>query len=104
MALRIDDLESENSQKYEEILQLKSHVSNLESILPPKMASYNATNQSSNKNERPAPIATTPPSSCEELTGYANSANMDGIHLVQNKVTKKIEAVFCQFTTNPSKD
>lgn len=98
---RIGGLEAENSQQDEEIIHLTSRISNLESLLSPKL-SY-ATNQTSNKNDGPTPRASTPPSSCEEMTGYPNYVGLDGIHLVQNKVTKKIEAVFCQFSTRPGK-
>jgi len=98
---RIGGLEAENWQQDEEIIHLTSRISILESLLSPKL-SY-ATNQSSNKNDGPTPRASTPPSSCEELTGYPNYVGLDGIHLVQNKVTKKIEAVFCQFSTRPGK-
>jgi len=98
---RIEDLEAANLQQAEEIIHLRSQISNLESLLPPKSASYYATNQSLNKNDGPRPRATTPPSSCEEMPGYVNFKEMDVIHLVQNKDTKKIEAVFCQFSQRP---
>ena len=101
--MRIDDLEAENSQQDKEILYFKSQISNFESLLQSKSTSYYSTNQPHNKNDGPAPRGTTPPSSCEELTGYANFAGMDGIQLVQNKITKNIEAVFCQFSARPSK-
>ncbi len=98
---RMDGLEAENSHQDQGILHLKSQISNVEPLLPLKLASNYETTQSLNKNEGPTSRAPTPPSSCEELTGYTNFAGVDGIQLVQNKVTKNIEAVFCQFSTNP---
>lgn len=99
LTARIDELEAENSQQDDQILYLKSQISNLSPLLPQK--SNYATNQTSNENNGTTPRVTTPPSSCEELTGYANLAGIDGIQLVQNKLTKKIEAVFCRFSEKP---
>ena len=89
MTKRIEDLEAENSKQGEEILHLKS-----QSLAWP---SKYGTNPSSNQDDGPTSRASTPPSSCAEMPGF------DGIHLIQNKVTKKIEAVFCQFSSKPGK-
>lgn len=42
--------------------------------------------------------SSTPPSSCQELSML--DYYLDGLYLVKNKQTKKIESVFCQFSAD----
>ncbi len=100
----VKELKGRVSEQDEEILLLKSHVSNLESLLAPKRASNNGTNPSSYKNEGfSARSLNGPPSSCQELKDKSNSLMpIDGIHLLKNKNTKKIEAAFCTFPSSYS--
>ncbi len=95
----------QNCTQDEDMVQLKTKISNLESLLPTESASKYATNSLTyRKNNVPMSRASTPPSSCAEMTGFANlDVDVDGIYLVQNKDTKKVEAVFCQFSSDPSK-
>jgi len=48
------------------------------------------------KNARASKAALTPPSSCQDLSNL--DYFLDGLYLVKNKQTKKIQTVFCQFT------
>ena len=59
---------------------------------------YNKTNGISNNMDGLLSTSSTPPSSCNELSmlGYI----MDGLFLVKNKETKKIQTVFCQFSAD----
>jgi len=100
LTTRIYDLEGENSQQDEEIFHLKSQIFNLESLLPSKFDLKDAIDPSSNWNDGPsARTLSGPPTSCQELKDSYIRTPMDGIHLLKNNVTKKMEAVFCVFPT-----
>lgn len=65
LTTRVDDLEGENFQQDEEIIHLKTKISNLESLLPSKLASNNATNLSYYKNNgQSSRVLSKPPTSC----------------------------------------
>ncbi len=105
MITRIVNLEAENSQQDEEIAHLKNKIFNLESPLPSKLAlNDDATNPSYfNKDGKFSIVFSGPPTSCQDLKANYILTPMDGIYLVKNKVTHKIEAVFCMFlaSANP---
>lgn len=104
-AKRFGDLEAENaelklqnSQQDKEIFDLKSKILNLELILPNQFASNYAIGHSPNMNDTPlwSRALSRPPSSCQEWLDGSSVLLADGIYLIQNLNTKKIEAVFCQ--------
>jgi len=64
-------------------------------------ADQNSDNKDDKKNQASNYINSNLPSSCEELNKLNH--NSDGIHLVKNQETNKIQAVFCQFTSAPNK-
>lgn len=98
---RIYDLEAENSKQDVNTLHLKSQISNLELILPTKLVSNDATNPSTSKNVgQSSRVLSGPPTSCQELKDNNGLVPMDGIHLIKNKGSRKIEAVFCMFPSS----
>lgn len=90
----------------EEIRAFKIQIANLESILPSKWTSNNAEefDDSASRNEGPSSRALgRPPSSCQEWWISSPVKLADGIYLIKNNETKKIEAIFCLFQDgNPS--
>jgi len=92
---KLDKLEAENFLQAEEIFFLKSQIATLQSlIIIPKLPS--------DKNDGPwGRSLTGPPSSCQELKDKSNGLMpIDGIHLLNNKNTNKIEAAFCSFPSS----
>jgi len=55
-------------------------------------------NGASNHNDGQLSKAFSPPSSCEELAML--DYHLDGLYLVKNKQTKKIQTVFCKFSAD----
>ena len=55
-------------------------------------------NGSSNNNDGRVSKALTPPSSCQDLSML--DYYLDGLYLVKNKQTKKIQTVFCKFSAD----
>lgn len=102
MITRIVNLEAKNSKQDEEIAHLKNTIFNLESPLPSKLAlNDDATNPSYfNKDGKFSRVFSGPPTSCQELKANYILTPMDGIYLLKNQVTHKIEAVFCVFPTS----
>ena len=86
----------------QDILLLKKQISELETRIPRNRApSDYANNQLNIENSGQTAIkAATLPSSCGDLLGYSQIKGLDGIFLVKNSQTNKIEAVYCQFSTN----
>lgn len=75
----------------------ESYISNLESLIPQKLALHYATNQSSfNKNDGSTLRASTPPSSCEEMPGYDNSTEFIWFKTKAPKRSKLYSANFRQ--------
>lgn len=94
----VEELKSKVLDEDKDILFLKSQISTPGFRVPhDSVSNGNINADASTNNEKPQTRASSPPSSCEDLWGFAYFARMDGIHLVANKATKKIEAVFCQF-------
>jgi len=56
----------------------------------------NMKNWIANRRNGTIPKALTPPSSCQELLML--DYYLDGLYLVKNKQTKKVQTVFCQFS------
>lgn len=104
LTTRVGVLEAENSQQDEEIVHLRSKIFNLESLPPSKFISNDAINQSSYyKNDGSDPstrVLSGPPTSCQELKDNNGLVPTDGIHLLKNKGTGKIEASFCMFPSS----
>ncbi len=100
----VKELEVQNSQQNEELVHLKSKISNLESFLisTPKLPLSDATNLSSN-NTNFSPSLTElggPPSSCQKLKEGNGLVPMNGIHLL--KINNKIQAAFYKFPLDGS--
>ncbi len=96
---RLGELQSIQEAQIEELIFLKNKISKLESLVPTQKA------ESYSNNIEITPRASTPPTSCTDLWGFGNFVGMDGIYLIQNKATNKIQAVFCQFiSTTQSKN
>lgn len=108
MAEKFRDLEAENkelklhnSQQDKEILGLKNYILNSEIVHPNKATSNYAMDQFPHKIDVPLIRALgRPPSSCQEWLDGSPVLLSDGIYLIQNMDTRKIEAMFCQKTAN----
>ncbi len=91
----------------QEIRILKDNISECECTVPstlPSYAAYHIANSSGNKNEGLSTTKSTPPSSCQEIDFLSFFAGTDGIYLVENQDTNKIEAVYCyRLPNNTSK-
>jgi len=90
-------LKDQVSKQDHEIILLKDHVLIIESNLPFK---ENSNGNAMVKNGiSVAEGNLSPPSSCKDLTvGDYNLYLLNGIYLIKNKDTKKVQAVFCQFS------
>lgn len=89
------------SQDQQNIL-LKRKIENLELLLPQTLGSY-ANNMSMENGFSKMDEPILPPSSCRDigiLISYQAQRAVDGIHLVKNPTSDKIEAVFCKFTSS----
>ncbi len=94
----VKELKVQVSKQDREIILLKNRdVSNLESAYPFKKKSHGYGMM---KNAASVVEGTSsPPSSCKDLTvGGYNLYLLNGIYLVKNSDTKKVQAVFCQFS------
>jgi len=80
----------------EEILLLKSEISKLRTLLHMKYVSNNMERDFVDSDDGPSTRALDrPPTSCQDLAdGYYN---LNGLYLVQDVRTNKIQAVFCRF-------
>lgn len=108
---QVNQLKSQMATQDDEIHLLKNRISQLESSPPAKSASNevsekNPPESSINKAEKMMSRASSsPPSSCQDLWGFGYFDGMDGIYLVKDQATTKIQAVFCQFSSaGESKD
>lgn len=92
-----EELKSQLSQQAERILLLEKEISGLTSAAVPPKPTDSCTKKvnkvpSENKNKKALGLL---PTSCDELRKSGHFAN--GVYLVMNEETKKIDAVFCQF-------
>lgn len=94
----VNELKIQNSQQAQEILLLKKQISHLETLLPSVHYSSRMSRSVATHDTPSTRALTVPPSSCQELLdGNGLVRPMDGIHLLKNKDTNKIEAAFCSF-------
>lgn len=125
MTTRVGDLEAENTVLKSDVNQLKLKVFNQDEEIPlmknqnPFKEQLSHSNWETNYvngmmnnekvysiNDNRVSVRTLdlPPTSCQELKDGSRLEVMDGIYLVQNSQTRKIQAVFCQFmNANKSK-
>jgi len=96
-----EQMKAHLSQQGEKILLLEKNISELESLVialkPTASCSKNMGNVESKKKRRSSPRASALPKTCQELRTSGHFA--DGVYLVINEETNKIEAIFCQFLT-----
>ena len=97
---RVGYLEAENTELKYDVNQLKSKLSKQDEENNSKISS-NWSNYYENKkmnNDESFRTLDRPPTSCQELKdGSRLEVMMDGIYLLQNIQTNKIQATFCQF-------
>ncbi len=99
-----EDLKTANRDQSKRIDQLEHKLSILQKTssspqLTPGQTKYNVLKNEIAKNiDDLLSTSSTPPSSCKELLmlGYF----LDGLFLVKNKQSKKLQTVFCQFSAN----
>jgi len=89
----VKELKTQNRDQSKRIDQLEQKVATLLQNTPP--ASSAALIRGSN-NEKMKNRASTTPSSCQDLAML--DYYLDGLYLVKNKQTKKIQTVFCKFS------
>ncbi len=108
---RFDQMQTENaelkikiSKQDEEIVYLKSRISNLESLTPTSKVPYyeNELRDGAFVVDEPPLRALNPPSSCKEVADSNNLVPFNGTYLLKNN--NKMQAVYCQFKSgNPGK-
>jgi len=96
----MEALKTSNINQAKRIYQLEQKLTVLENPSPsPNMTRANKKDKmkedGTNKVYSPLSKAPTPPSSCQEL--FSLDSYLDGLYLVKNKKTKKIETLWCQF-------
>ncbi len=98
----VNQLKTQMSTKDQEILFLKSEITDLKSFRPEKAASYNnAANKmeldsfKKKSGQSTRVLNSEIPSSCDDLLTNGNYA--DGIYLVKKVDKTSIDAVFCKF-------
>jgi len=96
-------LKINNSDQSKRIAQLEQKLAMLQNTPPASSALTRGNNkdmiknEASYKKEQVSP-ALTPPSSCQDLAML--DYYLDGLYLVKNKQTKKIQTVFCKFSVD----
>jgi len=95
--------ETKNVQQDEEITQLKNKINKLaaDKSIQPESSIYNGEKTIINQNEADYLSSRQPPSSCRQLSTIGHY--LDGIYLVANPHTKKIESVYCDFGSSTRK-
>ena len=95
--------ETKNVQQDEEITQLKNKINKLaaDKSIQPESSIYNGEKTIINHNEADYLSSRQPPSSCRQLSTIGHY--LDGIYLVANPHTKKIESVYCDFGSSTRK-
>ena len=84
-------LKTQNKDQSKRIDQLEQKLAKLQNTSPSSSALIRDNIKAKMKNR-----ALTPPSSCQELAILDH--NLDGLYLVKNKETKKIQTIFCKFS------
>ena len=87
-------LKTQNRVQSKRIDQLEQKLAKLHNTSPSSSALITDNIKAKMKNR----AYSTPPSSCQELSILDH--NLDGIYLVKNKETKKIQTVFCKFSVD----
>jgi len=88
----VKELKTQNRDQSKRIDQLEKKVATLLQNTPPASSALIR----GNNNEKMKNRALTPPSSCQDLAML--DYYLDGLYLVKNKQTKKIQTVFCKFS------
>jgi len=94
-------LKTQNRDQSKKIDQLEQKLARLENTPPASAALAKGNNKdmkygASNKNDGQVSKALTPPSSCQDLAML--HYYLDGLYLVKNEQTKKIQTAFCKFS------
>jgi len=95
-------LKTQNKEQSRRIDQLEQKLATLENTPPASSALTRGNNKGkmksgvSNNNDGQVSKGSTPPSSCQELAVLNHY--LDGLYLVKNKQTKKIQTDFCKFS------
>jgi len=97
------ELKINNSDQSKRIDHLEQKLAMLQNTSPTSSSLTRGNNKEKTKNgasnnNGQVVKASTPPSSCEELAML--DYYLDGLYLVKNKQTKKIQAVFCKFSAD----
>ncbi len=99
----MEGLKTQNRDQSKRIDQLEQKVAALQNTPPASSALTRGKNKEKMKNGASSINGlvsknSTPPSSCHELAML--DYYLDGLYLVKNKQTKKIQTVFCKFSLN----
>jgi len=96
-------LKTLNMDQSKKIDQLEQKLATLHNA-PPSSSALTRGNEKdkikngASNNNGQVSKALTPPSSCKELAELNH--NLDGLYLIKNNLTKKIQAVLCKFLTD----
>ncbi len=99
----VRELKTQNKDQSKRIEHLEQKVAILQKTSPPSSPLTMANNKGkmrtgASNNNGQVSKALTPPSSCQELAML--DYYLDGLYLVKNKQTKKIQTVFCKFSAD----
>ena len=100
----IEALKKQGGDQSKRIDQLERKLAMLENAPPPSSSLTRDNNKDKMKNgasynfDGQVSKALTPPSSCQDLAML--DYYLDGLYLVKNKETKKIQTVFCKFSAD----
>ncbi len=86
---------AQQSQQAEKILLLEKEISSLKSPKPTDSCKKKVDKVVTKTNKKPSSKALSLPKSCQELRSKGHFA--DGVYLVVNEDTNKIDAVLCGF-------
>ncbi len=95
LQVKVDHLEAKNAEQSEEIIKLKAKM---DTKIICDLSHLTNVKESSTAGDCTTVRKPIVPASCRELAIMGHSNN--GLYLVQNRDTKRIETIFCDFITS----